>query len=90
MSAARSTIETVETAPKASTPIILDEEGVAKFLDVSLGWVRKDRRTTRYLPFYRMCGHIRYNVHRVLESLAAVEEGGVQVKALNKSQRGTA
>ncbi|NVO06342.1 MAG: hypothetical protein HXX19_10630 [Rhodoferax sp.] len=60
---------------------------MAKFLDVSLGWVRKDRRTTRYLPFYRMCGHIRYNVHRVLEALDAIEEGGAHIKSRTRTPR---
>ena len=90
MSTTRPTLEIVETAPKESPPIILDEEGVAKFLDVSLGWVRKDRRTPRYLPFYRMCGHIRYNVHRVLEALAAVEEGGAHLKPRTRATRASA
>lgn len=63
-------------------PIGVDEHAISKALGISLGWLRKDRRTKRIIPFYKFGTAVRYNPERVREALAVVEEGG--------SRKGTA
>lgn len=63
----------------ASSPvetIAVDEHACAAAIGMSVHWLRKDRRTARLVPFYRMGGAIRYNLQRVRDALSAVEEGG--------------
>lgn len=60
----------------SQVPIAVDEHVVAAALGLSVHWVRKDRIGKRLVPFYRIGGAIRYNLDRVREALAAVEEGG--------------
>ena len=57
--------------------IAVDEKTIADELQMSVAWVRKDRRTTRILPFYRIGKSIRYDLARVRSALKALEEGGV-------------
>ncbi len=44
---------------------------------MSLAWLRKDRRTTRLIPFFRLGDRVLYNLDRVLETFFSLEEGGV-------------
>jgi hypothetical protein len=64
-----------QTTP-AAPPIGVDEFAMAQALDVSVAWLRKDRRSARIVPFYKIGKHCRYNLERVREALAAVECGG--------------
>jgi hypothetical protein len=61
--------------------ICVDEYAAAKALGVSVGWLRKDRRTARIVPHFKMGTFVRYNLERVQESLAALERGGADAKA---------
>ncbi len=56
--------------------IAVDEKQIAAAIGMSVGFLRKDRQTKRQIPFYRIGGCIRYDLNRVREALAAVEEGG--------------
>lgn len=59
---------------------ILSEQACAALLGLSIHWLRKDRTGRRIVPFYRIGGTIRYNRSRVLEALAATEEGGLKAQ----------
>lgn len=63
-----------------SPQIAVDETACAQAIGMSVAWLRLDRRTKRIVPFYRLGGRIRYNLDRVREALAAVEEGGAQTR----------
>ena len=58
------------------SPIAIDETRLAEALGMSVHFLRKDRRTKRLIPFYRLGGSIRYNLNSVTHALAACEEGG--------------
>lgn len=58
----------------------VDEHDAAKIIGISVFWLRKDRRTKRLIPFYRIGDRILYNPSRILEALAAIEEGGSHLK----------
>lgn len=58
--------------------IAVDETALAAAIGMSVAFLRKDRRTKRLLPFYRIGDSIRYDLSRVRESLAALEEGGAK------------
>lgn len=61
------------TAP----PIAVDEFACALAIGMSVGWLRKDRRTARVLPFYKLGDSVRYDLDRVRSALVAkCEEGG--------------
>ena len=57
-------------------PIAINETCLAEALGMSVHFLRKDRRTKRLIPFYRLGGSIRYNLISVTNALAAYEEGG--------------
>jgi hypothetical protein len=67
-----------------STPvpsnIAVDEHACAAAIGMSVAWLRKDRRTARQVPFYRLGSSVRYNLDRVKAALAATEEGGPAAK----------
>lgn len=56
--------------------IAVDEHQVAAAIGMSLAWVRKDRRTARTIPFFKLGTAVRYDLERVREALRAREEGG--------------
>ena len=58
--------------------LLVDEHAAAEALGLSVHTLRKDRRASRQIPFYRIGGSIRYNLTRVLEALAPFEEGGAR------------
>ncbi len=68
----------------SSSPV--DDHGIAKLLGVSVSLVRKDRYTTRHIPYTRFRGVILYFPERVLEALRALEEGGVQKHARARAE----
>ena len=54
--------------------LIVDDKSIAVLIGMSLPWVRKDRRTKRLLPFFRLGGRIRYDVPTVRKALLARSE----------------
>ncbi len=59
-----------------ASQLIVDDKTLAKLIGMSLPWVRKDRRTKRLLPFFRLGDRIRYDVPTVRKALLARTEGG--------------
>ncbi|MCJ0764171.1 hypothetical protein [Variovorax terrae] len=70
-----------------AAPIAVDEVQAAKAISLSVHWLRMDRRTKRLIPFYKVGGAIRYNLTRVREALAALEEGGPPKQKRTPSHR---
>jgi len=66
---------------QTDTRIALNDKQIAENLGMSVAWVRKDRRTKRSIPFFRIGDCIRYDWDRVRQSLLAREEGGSQIKS---------
>jgi hypothetical protein len=66
--------------------IAVDEKQIAAAIGMSVGFLRKDRQTKRQIPFYRIGGCIRYDLNRVREALAAVEEGGAALRKDSKAK----
>jgi hypothetical protein len=62
----------------------VDEHEAAIRIGMSVFFLRKDRRTKRLIPFYRIGDRILYNPRRVFEALAALEEGGKRLKSSAK------
>jgi len=54
----------------------VDEYVVAEQLGLSIHTLRKDRRTHRRLPYFKIGSAVRYNLERVREALDALEVGG--------------
>ena len=69
-------MNTLPTPAPAVERIALTEHELAPELRVSVSWLQHDRRGLALIPFYRIGGNIRYNLVRVREALAALEEGG--------------
>lgn len=65
-----------ETPSVEVTPLTVDEHVIAKAIGMSVHFIRKDRSTKRLLPFYRVGDRCLYNLDRVREALASLEEGG--------------
>lgn len=66
-------------------PRLVDERVISQVYSLSLSWLRADRADKRLLPFVRLTGKgprgmIRYDLQRVAEALAQLEEGGSQPK----------
>jgi hypothetical protein len=78
------------TSSRGFAPIAISESEAAQALGVSVHFLRKDRQTKRLLPFYKLGGAVRYNLERVREALAAVEEGGTLLKARARAPRSAA
>jgi hypothetical protein len=64
------------TQSKDGLQLIVNDKTLAELIGMSLPWVRKDRRTKRLLPFFRLGGSIRYDVPTVRKALLARSEGG--------------
>lgn len=62
-------------------PIAVDENVCAPAIGKSVAWLRKDRLGAKIIPFYRIGKSVRYDLGRVREALASVEEGGPRGKA---------
>jgi hypothetical protein len=54
----------------------VSEFDLAKCIGMSVEFLRKDRSGKRLIPFYRIGSSIRYNPDRLVQALAALEEGG--------------
>ena len=57
---------------------IVTDKTLAKILNLSVPYIRKDRLTKRILPFFAIGRSIRYDVATVRASLLARSEGGQQ------------
>ncbi|WP_130434115.1 hypothetical protein [Rivibacter subsaxonicus] len=66
--------------------IAVNERACAQAIGMSVPWLRKDRRTKRLIPFFRIGTAVRYNIDRVREALATMEEGG-QASTTSRSRR---
>ena len=67
---------------------LLSDDQLAPILNVSVGFLRKDRRTKRRLPFIRLGDRILYDLDRVRAALLELEEGGAPVQG-RKAGRAT-
>jgi hypothetical protein len=56
--------------------IAIGENDCAQAIGMSVPWLRKDRRTKRLIPYYRIGNRILYDLSRVKEALLHLEEGG--------------
>lgn len=54
----------------------IDEHEAARLLGLSVHTLRKDRVGERRIPFYRIGRSVRYNTHRLQETLTSLEVGG--------------
>ena len=52
------------------------EDVIAEEMDLSLAFLRADRRGKRLIPFYKIGSSVRYNINRVREAIATHEVGG--------------
>lgn len=74
-----------ESITMTTTPMLaFDERQCAHALNMSVAWLRKDRRGKRLIPFYRLGGRILYSPVRVQAALDALEEGGRQPRRASK------
>jgi hypothetical protein len=64
--------------PQSDSPKIVDDNGIAVVLGCSVWLVRKDRRTDRRIPFFRIARLIRYDVDAVRAAMLARQEGGAK------------
>ena len=70
----------MNTPRNEPSKIAVDETEAARAIGMSVHFLRKDRRTKRTIPFYRIGDCIRYDLERVREALVAAEEGGTSRK----------
>ena len=64
--------------------LVLNEHEMAAAIGLTVHFLRRDRCKKRLIPFYKIGGTIRYNVDRVREALADLEEGGARRRAKGK------
>jgi hypothetical protein len=60
--------------------LTLDEHGASRALGVSVHFLRKDRRTKREVPFFRIGDRVLYSYERLQAMVRARVEGGVPRK----------
>ncbi|MDT3679861.1 MAG: hypothetical protein ROZ64_13620 [Burkholderiaceae bacterium] len=68
--------------------LAVDEFAIARALDMSVHFLRKDRQTERRIPYFKIGGSVRYDLQRVREALARMEQGGQDLS--RRSKRTTA
>ncbi len=61
----------------SSAAIAVPDSELAKLLNVSVAFLRKDRIRKRTIPFYRVGNLVRYDVDLVRRTLLARQEGGL-------------
>lgn len=54
----------------------VDDKQIAELIGMSVHWVRKDRKTKRILPFFRIGDSVRYDVETVRKVFLSRMEGG--------------
>lgn len=62
----------------------MNERQCADAIGMSVAWLRKDRRTKRVIPYYRLGNRILYSLPRVQSALDQLEEGGANPRAGKK------
>lgn len=67
-----------------TSPLAVNEQQCAEAIGMSVAWLRKDRRSKRLIPYYRLGGRILYSPERVQAALADLEEGGQPRRAGRK------
>lgn len=65
-------MQTIQTLP----PRAVDDKQIAELIGMSVHWVRKDRKTKRILPFFRIGDSVRYDVETVRKVFLSRMEGG--------------
>lgn len=75
------TMPTTEATPQR---IAIDEFAAAEALGVSVHFLRKDRRTMRRIPYYKIGSAVRYDLGRIRAALARMEEGGGEIARRSK------
>jgi hypothetical protein len=56
--------------------LTVGEYEAAQALGLSVHTLRKDRQSSRRIPFFKIGSAVRYNLDRVREALTALEVGG--------------
>lgn len=74
-----------ESSSPAIHRVSCDEFAAAEAIGVSVHYLRKDRRTKKLIPFYRLGDRVLYNLDRVREAMLSLEEGGGR---LHRGKRG--
>ncbi len=69
------------------TPLAVTENQMAAAINMSVAFLRKDRRTKRLIPFYKIGDSVRYDLARVREVLIKREEGGANIKPRTRATR---
>lgn len=67
-------------------PIVVTEIEAAQAIGMSVGYLRKDRREKRIIPFIKIGDCVRYDLLRVTEAVAALEEGGAHLKPRTRTR----
>lgn len=70
---------------QGAPPIAVGEGEAAQAIGMSVFFLRKDRRTKRLIPFYRIGDRILYDLDRVRMALLTLEEGGSAVRGMKRS-----
>lgn len=66
----------MQTIEATSQRIVIDEFAAADALGVSVHFLRKDRRTMRRIPYFKIGPLVRYDLNRIRAALSRMEEGG--------------
>jgi hypothetical protein len=61
-------------------PFAVGEVEMAAMIGMSPHWLRKDRRTKRLIPFFKLGDAVRYSPPRVFEAMATLEHGGPRAR----------
>ena len=71
-------------APQSVAPSkplqLCNDLAVAAALDLSVDWLRKDRRKARIIPFVQIGTRIKYDLDKVRAALTKMERGGYAFK----------
>ena len=67
----------------------IGEKEASAAIGVSVFFLRKDRRTKRLIPFYRIGDRILYDIQRVRSALLDLEEGGSAFKSAKHVRGGS-
>ena len=68
------------TQAQETARIAVGEGEAAHAIGMSVFFLRKDRRTKRLIPFYRIGDRVLYDLDRVRMALLMLEEGGSTVR----------
>lgn len=60
----------------ATSPRLISDKALAPLLNVSVGYLQKDRRTTKHIPFVRIGARCLYDPEAVFAALQSYTVGG--------------